>query len=300
MKNTGNIFNIQHFSLDDGPGIRTTVFFKGGPLDCGWGHNPESKAYGPEISFSADRCRMCGKCVTVCPENAHSITDNKHILDREKCKKCGLCGDVCVYDALKIIGKEYTVDEITEEILKDSVFFGADGGVTFSGGEPLLQYDFLSELLKSAKKKGINTAVETSGYTTRDLGEISRYVDLWLYDIKILDDELHKRHTGVSNKQILKNLFYLDNIGAKIILRCPIIPDINMNKKHFEELAVIANRLKNAEAVHIEPYHPLGISKSEQLGKKQAYKNRDFLQKDKLIGFVDKLKHSVDITVEIL
>ena len=211
-----------------------------------------------------------------------------------------MCGDVCVYDALKIIGKEYTVDEITEEILKDSVFFGADGGVTFSGGEPLLQYDFLSELLKSAKKKGINTAVETSGYTTRDLGEISRYVDLWLYDIKILDDELHKRHTGVSNKQILKNLFYLDNIGAKIILRCPIIPDINMNKKHFEELAVIANRLKNAEAVHIEPYHPLGISKSEQLGKKQAYKNRDFLQKDKLIGFVDKLKHSVDITVEIL
>lgn len=300
MKSTGNIFNIQHFSLDDGPGIRTTVFFKGCPLDCEWCHNPEGKAYDSEISFSADRCHMCRKCETVCPENAHSIIDNKHIIDREKCKKCKLCSDICVFNALKIIGKKYTVDEVMEEVLKDALFFGTDGGLTLSGGEPFLQYDFLSDLLKSAKGKGINTAIETSGYTIRDLQEISHYVDLWLYDIKILDDDLHKQHTGVSNKQILKNLFYLDNIGAKIVLRCPIIPGINMNNKHFEELAVIVNRLKNVEAIHIEPYHPLGISKSEQLGKNQTYKNRDFLQKEKLSEFVDKLKHSVNISVKIL
>lgn len=300
MKNTGNIFNIQHFSLDDGPGIRTTVFFKGCPLDCAWCHNPESKAYEPEISFSADRCRMCGKCEIVCPENAHSITDNKHIFDREKCKKCKMCSNVCVLEAIKIIGKEYTVDEIMEEISKDAVFFGTDGGLTLSGGEPLLQYDFSLNLLKSAKKKDINTAIETSGYTTKDLQEISKYVDLWLYDIKILDDDLHKQYTGASNKQILKNLYYLDDIGAKIILRCPIIPGVNMNNKHFEELVVLINHLNNAEAVHIEPYHPLGISKSEQLGRKQVYENREFLEKDKLIEFVDKLKRGVNITVEIL
>lgn len=299
MKTTGCIFNIQHFSLDDGPGIRTTVFLKGCPLDCIWCHNPESKAVYPELSFASDKCLMCGKCVSVCSEKLHSIEEDVHILHRAGCKKCGKCMDICYAGALTLIGKEYSVDEVMTDVQKDAVFFGSDGGLTLSGGEPLLQYDFSLELLKCAKANGIHTAIETCGYTTKDLADIIPYVDIWLYDIKLIDKDIHKKHTGVSNELILKNLKRLDALGGKIILRCPIIPHINLNETHFIGLISLAKELKNIIAIQLQPYHPLGISKENQLGKPSRYNNKSFLDKDRLADYAGLIKSSVNVEVTI-
>lgn len=295
----GRIFNIQRFSTSDGPGIRTTVFFKGCPLSCVWCHNPESHNSKNEIFYDARKCIGCTFCEKACKNSCHVFSDG-HIYLRDNCEKCGECASLCPSKAIEVCGSNKSVDEVIDMVMRDVPFYEqSGGGVTLSGGEPLMQLDFATEILKKAKEKGLSTAIETSGYCQKSLCEIAKYVDLWLFDIKLLDENEHKTYTGVSNEKILENLKFLDNIGAKIILRCPIIPDVNLKKEHFESLANLAKSLKNVIAIHLEPYHPLGISKSALLGKQEKFSNSEFLKKEELSDYADFLTQSTKIKTEI-
>lgn len=298
---TGNIFNIQRFSTNDGSGIRTTVFLKGCPLSCIWCHNPESKSVCPDIFYDSRKCVYCKKCEKICKRNRHIFDSGEHIFLRDNCQKCMECVLECPVNALETVGKEMSVDEVIAEVSKDTEFYAhSGGGVTLSGGEPLMQYDFSLEILKEAKVAGLHTAVETSGYCHKELNEISKYVDIWLYDIKLFSESEHIQHTGVSNKTILKNLYFLDSIGANIILRCPIIPDINLTKEHFDSISDLANKLNNVVAIHFEPYHPLGIDKAINLGRTQEYKNKAFLTAEEISPFVNCIERKTNIDIEIL
>lgn len=263
----GTIFNIQKFCVNDGPGIRTTVFLKGCPLKCAWCHNPESQLVNSEIMFYKDKCVNCGRCVKVCPNGCHSFESGTHIFDRKNCVKCFLCIKTGC-EALEKVGREISTDEVIEEVLKDKIFYdNSGGGITLSGGEPLCQFDFSLEILKKAKENGIHTAIETCGFTSADrVKEILKYVDLFLFDYKETNSELHKKFTGISNDIILENLSLLNDMGKSIIFRCPIIPGCNDRKEHFEGICNVANRFKNVLRIELESYHSLGESKYESLG----------------------------------
>lgn len=284
----GIVFNIQKFSVNDGPGIRTTVFLKGCPLSCIWCHNPESKRAFPELMYSEEKCVMCGKCVHVCDKNVHSFVNNKHVINREACRKCGKCEEECLYDALEIAGKEKSVEEVIEEVMKDKIFYEtSNGGITLSGGEPLLQYDFSLEILKRAKQEGLHTAMETCGYTSEEkIREIAPFVDLFLFDYKITNSELHKKYTGVSNEKIIANLRLLNLLNKKIILRCPIIPGINDTEEHFDGIANITNELDGIVEINIEPYHPLGKSKAEKLGVEYELSDLKFTEEEQTQAWI--------------
>lgn len=269
------VFDIQRFSLHDGPGIRTTVFLKGCPLNCLWCHNPESKSGRRELMLHASRCIGCGGCVNVCPRGVHSFSeDGVHMVDREACLHCGKCAEVCV-GALEICGRELTVDEVMDEVMKDRAFYeNSGGGLTVSGGEPLAHAGFSLALLTEAKSRGLNTAIETSGFAKWEtLEPFVGYVDLFLWDVKETDAERHKLYTGVDNGLILENLRKLNGRGARIVLRCPVIPGCNDREEHFKAIGGLAEELSGVERVDVEPYHPLGMSKAESLG-------REYLAKD--------------------
>ena len=294
----GRIFNIQRFCWQDGPGIRTVVFFKGCPLNCIWCHNPESKTPVPELLFDSEKCINCGGCVSVCPNKCHKIENGKHMLSRTDCIKCFGCAAVCPSKALERCGNEISVGEILQTVLKDEEFYRqSGGGVTLSGGEPLMQYEFASELLSELKGKGISTAIETCGYTDIPVDRINRYCDSWLFDIKLLSEENHIKYTGVSNERILKNLYRLDSLGADIIIRCPVISDINLNSGHFHRLAELVRGLKNVSEIQVEPYDPFGLQKSLKIGKRQKYENASFLSEESLLPFIDILKKEVTVNV---
>lgn len=244
----GTIFNIQRFCINDGPGIRTTVFLKGCPLKCIWCHNPESQAREPEIMFYKDKCTKCGSCVNV------TVNDSDF---------------VCINDAKEICGKEISSDEVIKEVLKDEIFYqNSGGGITISGGEPFYQFDFSLELVKKAKENGLHTAIETCGFVKNsNLKKIAEFVDLFLYDYKETNSEKHKNFTGVDNTVIIDNLSFLNNINKDVILRCPIIKGCNDRREHFEGIAEIANRYKNILHIEIEPYHSLGEGKYSALEK---------------------------------
>ena len=266
----GLIFDIKRYAIHDGPGIRTTVFFKGCPLRCTWCHNPEGKESSPEIIVNPERCgEECDLCLSACPQDAISKNENSLMIDRDKCDLCRKCTDICVYEALKMAGQEVTDQEVLKEVEKDRIFFEeSDGGLTCSGGEPLMQPDFLISLLKNSKKKGIHTAVDTSGYASFDvLDEVSKHTDFFLYDIKIMDDKKHKKFTGVSNRIILENLKKLSKSGTPVAARIPVVPGINDDEKNIQEIAGYLLSLKNIRQINLLPMHRGGSEKYIRLGK---------------------------------
>lgn len=276
------VFNIQRFCINDGPGIRTTVFLKGCVLNCIWCHNPESKSFKPEIMFHDNKCVGCNKCFIECSN--HKLGENgTHIIDRESCTNCEKCVQLCS-GALEMCGKYMTAEEVMEEVIKDKNFYNnSNGGLTISGGEPLCNFEFTKELLKIAKKLGIHTCIETCGYCDfNKILEIVPYVDIFLWDIKETDNILHREYTGVENIKIINNLFELNKLGSKIILRCPIIPNCNARIEHYKKIGELAESLDNVIQIDIEPYHSLGKTKSKEVGKKYMLDSINFLDEEEI------------------
>lgn len=267
----GTVFNIQKMSVHDGPGIRTTVFFKGCPLNCLWCSNPESQRVEKEIACFQTRCIKCGYCAQVCPRDLIEKEPPFEIMDRSQCDLCEICVKECCINAKKIVGEEYTVDELVYEILKDKSFYDSSGGgATFSGGEPLMQQPFLLEVLKQCREKGIHTAIETTGFTDVDrLLEVAAHLDLVFFDVKQMDEEIHKKVTGVSNELILTNLVALAKVHNNIIVRIPVIPGINDSEENISRTAALTAEL-GIGTLELLPYHNLGEVKYGQLGRKYA------------------------------
>ena len=258
------IFAIKSFEIHDGDGIRTTVFFKGCPLRCKWCHNPESFFAKKEIFFDKALCKNCMKCVCLC--EANTIQNSKHIFDREKCILCGKCQEICLSGALEIVGQNISAEKIAEQVLKDELFMkGSGGGVTFSGGEPLMQVDFCVELAKLLKAKGINIAIDTCAYVSKEaIDKIIPYTDTFLFDIKAIDENVHIACTGVSNKQILENIRYVDSLKIPMQIRYPYVP--GMNDGEAEKIADFIKELKSVKCVCVLPYHNYAERKYECLG----------------------------------
>jgi pyruvate formate lyase activating enzyme len=268
---TGRIFDIQRFSIHDGPGIRTTVFLKGCPLRCLWCGNPESISRDPLLSYVPDRCITCGACLPACRPKALSPDANgRAVLNRPRCTNCGDCAAQCDAKALELVGRTVTVDEVLDVVLRDRDYFEASGGgLTLSGGEPLEQPEFVEALLQKAKAASLHCCVETAGHA--GWGAFERLidaVDLWLYDFKETDPVRHLKYTGVSNSLILVNLRRLHAAGAPILLRCPMIPQHNARAEHLDGIADLARKLGGLKGVELLAYYDLWRAKLKRFGFK--------------------------------
>lgn len=267
---TGTIFNIQKYSIHDGPGIRTIVFFKGCPMECKWCANPESARPSRQVGFKRSLCVECGRCILSCNYSAiKNSSKYGKMIDYGACINCGECVKNCPSEALQMLGKEIDIEGILKEVKKDMVFYRkTGGGVTVSGGEPFAQPDFLLELLKGCKNNHISTAIETTGYTTWDnLSRCAPYIDLFLYDIKHMDSSVHEAYTGVKNEIILSNLKQLMKSGKRIWIRMPTLQGIHDSFENLDKVLAFISGYKNVEQVEILPYHTLGVGKYAQFGR---------------------------------
>ncbi len=264
----GRITGIQRFSLHDGPGIRTTVFLKGCPLQCWWCHNPETQRTGPELAFTAETCIGCGDCVDVCPRRGQHLDDQGRSIDRSACTVCGACAEACPAGALELVGREVAVAEVIAEVERDRPFYRqSGGGLTLSGGEPLIQAEFACALLTAARAAGLHTCVETCSHVDPAvLDRVLPLVDLFLCDFKETDSARHRTWTGVGNERILANLRRLHAGGARMRLRCPIIPGLNDRAGHFAGIAALARELPGIDGVELMPFHRLGEGKLNRFG----------------------------------
>ena len=266
---TGNIFAIQRYSLHDGPGIRTIVFFKGCPLSCVWCHNPESKSPRPQLLYEPEKCASCGRCVAVCESGARAIADRRLDFDRTRCTVCTNCVEICPMSANEIKGERIDVVSVIAEVKKDKIFYeSSGGGMTLSGGEPSMQPEFALALIDAASAEGIGCAVETCGSgSTEFYRETAARGVRFLYDLKALDDTKHREYCGVSNKHILENLELLFSLGSDVTLRLPLIPGYNDSESDLSLLkAFLDAHSSYFEVAEILPYHDLGTAKERRLG----------------------------------
>lgn len=263
MSKKGLVFGIQHFSIHDGEGIRSNVFLKGCPLRCLWCHNPEGLKPEIGIQYVKNKCRKCGKCGFV-------FQSMKKLYNLSVEKK-EFFAELCPYGALETVGQWMTTDQVVDEVIQDMRFFKkSTGGITLSGGEPMMQADFVLELLKKSKAEGLNTAMETSGFApSEQYLKVLPYVDEFLWDYKETDPKKHQEFTGVRNEQILKNLDLLYEKGAGLVLRCPIIPGLNDTEEHFWGIAERSRRMRHLKGVEIMPYHKFGVAKDRRIGRMQ-------------------------------
>jgi len=283
LKTDGMIFDIQRFSLHDGPGIRTLVFMKGCLLRCQWCSNPESQSFDPEIFFYEDKCIGCGECVKVCPFG-ETLRENWPV-DRAECSGCGCCVSVCYAQARTLVGRSVGVKDVLGVVLRDRVFYEeSGGGVTVGGGEPLEQPDFVAALLQSCRDEDVHTAIETCGLAHREvLEKVLQHTDLLLFDLKHMNTETHKRYTGAGNECILENAKNASKIAKEMIVRLPLIPNVNSSQENIEDLAqFITASLRRVRKVDVLPYHTMGASKIMRLGKKYPMNDFEPLKKTEI------------------
>jgi pyruvate formate lyase activating enzyme len=265
---SGVVFNIQRYSIHDGPGIRTTAFLKGCPLRCLWCQNPESQIMRPEIFFVSENCTGCGACAEVCPQGAIEVLEGCSRTDRALCIGCGKCTEVCPNEARNLMGRSQTAQQVFQELAADEIFYQrSGGGVTLSGGEPLAQPDFAVAVLRLSKEASIHTALDTSGHVPWEtMKRVLEYVDLVLYDFKHMHPAQHKKYTGVSNELILQNAKRVHQLGVPMLARVPVVPGYNDSRENTLAIALlIAKELGDSIPVHLLPYHRLGETKHERL-----------------------------------
>lgn len=289
---TGTIFNIQKCSIHDGPGIRTLVFFKGCPLRCKWCANPESQSFAPQIMNMYSRCVSCMMCIDVCEKKCIYRSDSgRYEINYSLCDGCGKCAEVCFAEARTLMGRKITVQELFEEIKKDQGFFNrSGGGVTFSGGEPLMQPEFLKEIAKLCKENGIKTAMESCGCgDIEKFGPAMKYIDFMYFDVKHMDPEIHKKLTGMSNEMILKNLKGINDMGTtEIVIRTPVIPGYNDSEDNIIATAEMLNDLNMVKGYELLAYHNLGENKYDALGRKYELHNVEKPSTEFMNRLVDK------------
>ena len=285
-----NITNIQKFSIHDGDGIRTSVFFKGCPLKCEWCHNPETQRYEREIQYDPDKCTGCGSCVRVCPSHAVVLEDGKPVTDRKACTLCGRCENFCPAGIREVVGKEYTVKELVRELMKDQIFYeDSGGGVTFSGGEVMtMDMDYILAATRELHRQDITLTIDTCGYVPYEkLESLLPYVDTFLYDVKVMDPEIHRKYIGTDNKLILENLVRLAKDGARIYIRIPVIREVNGNEKNMKEtIAFLKEHDIHPPQINLLPYHDTGSGKYPKLD--MEYKGTDLHapEREEMEGFV--------------
>jgi pyruvate formate lyase activating enzyme len=271
----GIVFDIQHYAVYDGPGIRTCIFFKGCPLRCAWCHNPESQKLKPEVSYFKDRCTACGACVEACPNRAIRLVKGRVSRDADRCSVCGACADACLSHATQIMGRRMTVDEIVETVARDKPFYdNSGGGVTISGGEATAQHEFLFSLLRALRDHEIHTALETCGFFRSDIIEdLCDLVNLFLFDFKHSDNDEHTRLTGVGNVSIIQNFrALLERAGAaRVLPRVPLIPGANTHPQAIEGIIRILTSSGYRGAAHLMPYNSMARTKWEKIGRGREY-----------------------------
>lgn len=288
----GTVFDIQRFALHDGPGIRTVVFLKGCTLECKWCSNPESIKTDPQLSYSKSKCKDVENCVSACPEDVFSSHFWRPKVRYSKCNACGKCVDVCPTNALKVYGYSIDSKDVIQEVLRDKAYYDkSGGGLTLSGGEPLLQSDFALELLRQVKNENIHTCIETAGNVGRKImQDAMALTDLFMYDYKITAESDHEYYTGVSNKKIIENLNMILDGGSKVVLRCIVIPSVNDNEEHFRGIAAVSKH-ENIEATEIIPYHEYGKHKYKEIGMEAYEFGVKTVDKELALLWVDEIRN---------
>ena len=286
------VISITRMTVHNGPGIRTLILLKGCPLRCIWCSTPESWKESPEIAFYQDRCILCKDCLPVCPKNAITTGDKAVVIDRELCDCCGQCADVCNTEALRLLGQQYTADELVYEVKKDEIVYKhSGGGVTVSGGEPLLEPEFATELLRALKQNGVNTGADTCGFVPRkNIEAVLPYIDFFLWDIKHMDDDTHRKLTGVSNRLILDNLRFVSGNNIPVYLKIPVIPDYNDSEENLRAVCDFARDLPSLVETNLLPLHHLGKARYAAFGLEYPIDGISFI-KDAVLT---EMKHLVE------